>query len=107
MLIGYMRPYEDDFDCENQLKKLSKMNCEILISEEHSSAKKRIKLSNMINNLNQGDKVVVTKLFGLADSTRHLVELLESIDAKGAFLQSLEEGIDTSNKSGYQFIDIV
>jgi DNA invertase Pin-like site-specific DNA recombinase len=107
MLIGYMRPYEDDFDCENQLKKLSKMNCEILISEEHSSAKKRIKLSNMINNLNQGDKVVVTKLFGLADSTRHLVELLESIDAKGAFLQSLEEAIDTSNKSGYQFIDIV
>lgn len=107
MLIGYMRPYEDDLDCENQLRKLLKMNCELLISEEHLSAKKRTKLSNLINNLNQGDKVVVTKLFGLADSTRHLVELLEAINAKGAFLQSLDEEIDTSNTSGYQFIDIV
>ena len=46
----------------------------------------------MMNNLNKGDKVVVTKLFALADSTRHLVELLEMMDAKGAYLQSLHEG---------------
>jgi DNA invertase Pin-like site-specific DNA recombinase len=107
MLIGYSRPYEDDLNCENQQKKLSNLNCEIIVSEEHSSAKKRTQLNNIINNLNQGDKVVVTKLFVLADSTRHLVELLEIMDAKGAYLQSLYEGIDTSNKSGYQFYDIV
>ncbi len=107
MLIGYSRPYEDDLNCENQQKKLSNLNCEIIVSEEHSSAKKRTQLNNIINSLNQGDKVVVTKLFALADSTRHLVELLEIIDAKGAYLQSLYEGIDTSNKCGYQFYDIV
>lgn len=107
MLIGYMRPYEDDLNCKNQLKILSKINCEILFTEEHSSAKKRTKLSGMMNELNPGDHVVVTKLFVFADSTRHLVELLETIHAKGAFLQSLGEGIDTSNPSGYPFIDIV
>ena len=101
------RPCEDDLNCENQLKKLTTINCETIISEEHSSAKKRTQLKNMINNLNQGDKVVVTKLFALADSTRHLVELLEIMDAKGAYLQSLNEGIDTSIKSGYKFYDIV
>ncbi|MCM3654484.1 recombinase family protein [Metabacillus litoralis] len=107
MLIGYSRPFEDDLNCENQQKKLIEINCGKIISEEHSSAKKRIQLNNMINNLNKEDKVVVTKLFVLADSTRHLLELLKIIDAKGAYLQSLHEAIDTSNISGYKFYDIV
>ncbi|GKU83185.1 recombinase family protein [Niallia sp. NCCP-28] len=107
MLIGYMRPYEDDFNCKHQLKSLKEHFCEMIISEEHSSAKKRIQLNNMINHLNQGDKIVVAKLFAIADSTRHLVELLETLDAKGAYLQSLAENVDTSNESGYPFYDIV
>lgn len=107
MLIGYMRPYQDDLKCEEQLKNLEKINCTMIISEEHSSAKRRTQLKNIINNIKQGDKIVVTKLFTLADSTRHLVELIEQIDKKGAYLQSLIEGIDTSNSAGYQFSDIV
>lgn len=107
MLIGYSRPYEDDLNCEKQQKKLTDINCEKMISEEHSSAKKRAQLNNMINNLNKEDKVVVTKLFVFADSTRHLLELLEIIDAKGAYLKSLYEGIDTSNISGYKFYDLL
>lgn len=107
MLIGYMRPYQDDLNCKIQLGNLTKMNCETIIKEDHSSAKKRIQLKNMISNLSQGDKIVVTKLFTLADSTRHLVELLEIIDSKGAFIFSLSEGIDTSNRAVYYFSDIV
>ncbi|WP_337080104.1 recombinase family protein, partial [Bacillus anthracis] len=86
---------------------LEKVNCTTIISEEHSSAKKRTELKSMISNLNPGDKIVVTKLFTLADSTRHLVELIEKIDRKGAYFQSLTEGIDTSNTAGYQFSYIV
>ena len=96
MLIGYMRPYQEDLNCEIQLKKLKEINCDTIIKEDHSSAKKRIQLKNMLSNLNQGDKIVVTKLFTLADSTRHLVELLEVIDTKIAYFQTLTEGIDTS-----------
>jgi DNA invertase Pin-like site-specific DNA recombinase len=107
MLIGYVRPNEDDLNCENQLKKLKEMSCETIISEGHSSAKRRTQLNDIMNNLNKGDKIVVTKLFTLADATRHLVELLEILDAKKAYLQSLDEGIDTSNKSGYPFYEIV
>jgi len=102
-----MRPYQDDLKCEEQLKKLEKVNCTTIVSEEHSSAKKRTQLKSMISNLNPGDKIVVTKLFTLADSTRHLVELIENIDRKGAYFQSLTEGIDTSNTAGYPFGYIV
>ncbi|MBU3158391.1 recombinase family protein [Clostridium frigoris] len=107
MLIGYMRPYKNDLKCEIQLKKLKEANCETIISEEHSSAKKRTQLKAIINNLNKDDTIVVTTFFTLADSTLHLVELLEIIDTTGAYFKSLTEGINTSNTLGYHFINIV
>ena len=107
MLIGYMRPYQEDLKCEYQLKRLRDANCETIISEEHSSAKKRKQLENIISTLNKEDIIIVTNLFALADSTRHLVELLEIIDMSGAYFTSLNEGIDTSNIIGYNFIDII
>jgi len=102
-----MRPYDEDQDCHIQSKTLTKLNCDEIIREEHSSAKKRTQLKNMIKNVKSGDKIIVHKLFVLADSTRHLVELLEILETKGAYFQSLTEGIDTSNKNGYPFHDIV
>ncbi|KGK87535.1 recombinase family protein [Clostridium sp. HMP27] len=107
MIIGYMRPYQGDLNCENQLKILKEANCVAIIAEEHSSAKKRIQLQSALDMLKKDDRVVVTKLFVFADSTRHLVELLEAIESKGAYLQSLTEKIDTSNPNGYRFTDIV
>lgn len=107
MLIGYMRPYQADQSCETQFKNLTELNCNKIIAEEHSSAKKRIKLKETIDSLKQGDKIIVTKLFSLADSTRHLVELLELIEEKEAFFQTINEEIDTSGENGYRFSDIV
>ena len=107
MLIGYMRPFQEDLNCELQHKDIERINCDMLIIEDHSSAKKRIKLETMIDNLKQGDKIVVTKLFVFADSSRHLVELLDAVDAKRGYFQSLKEGIDTSHDSGNSFKNIV
>lgn len=107
MLIGYMRPYQEDGTCENQRNALMKINCDKIISEAHSSAKRREKLEEMLNGLGPGDKIVINKLFALADSTRHLVELLETIETKGAYILSLSEGIDTSLEAGYSFNEIV
>jgi DNA invertase Pin-like site-specific DNA recombinase len=107
MLIGYMRPYQDDLNYENQLIELTKVQCDTIITEEHSSAKRRTELTMMMNNLSPGDTIVVTKLFALADSTRHLVELLEVLDNQKAYIQSIVERIDTRNSQGYSFSDIV
>lgn len=107
MLIGYMRPFQRDVHCEAQLQQLTEEHCERIVAEEHSSAKKRIELKRLISNLKQDDKLVVTKLYILADSTLHLVEVLDLIKGKGAFFQSLQEGIDTSDSQGYPFHDMV
>jgi DNA invertase Pin-like site-specific DNA recombinase len=103
MLIGYVRPLYADEVCEKQREDLRESHCAHILAEAHASAKKRVQLNAMINQLNQGDKIIVTKLYVLADSTRHLAELLNLLEAKGAFLQSLQEGIDTSHYHGYSF----
>lgn len=107
MLIGYIRPYNEDQTGDLQLKDLTSIGCEKIVIEEHSSAKKRTQLYHVMENVKPGDKIIVSKLFALADSTRHLVELLEQLESSGVCLQSLKEGIDTSSPDGYSFLDIV
>jgi len=102
-----MRPVQEDFNCQLQKEKLQQQNCKKIFIEEHASAKKRVQLKRMINDLKKGDKIIVTRLYILADSTHHLVEILDLIEESGSFLQSLYENIDTSDSRGYQFRDIV
>ncbi|MFS0725592.1 recombinase family protein [Paenibacillus sp. 1P07SE] len=96
MKIGYMRPYQDDVHCQVQLSQLQAHDCNSILQEEHSSPKKRVVLKKVLHMLGPGDTLVVAKLFSLADSTRHLAELLHHLHSKQAFFHSITEGIDTS-----------
>ncbi|MEK4510824.1 recombinase family protein [Paenibacillus anaericanus] len=107
MRIGYMRPYQDDLNLENQTQMLTSFPCDIIVVEEHASAKRRTNLDHMMSTLKPNDTIVVSKLFAFADSTRHLVELLEVLDMKQAFIYSLKENIDTNKMRGDSFSDIV
>lgn len=107
MRIGYMRPYQDDMELIMQKDTLAKLACDKIVIEEHASAKRRVELEQLLTNLNKGDIIVVYKLFTLADSTRHLVELIEHLEEKQAYLCSYLEGIDTSTSKGYSFSEIV
>ncbi|MCM3443546.1 recombinase family protein (plasmid) [Metabacillus halosaccharovorans] len=107
MLVGYVRPYQEDLDCSVQIAKLKEINCNKIYKEEHNSPKRRTQLETMINNLKKGDTVLVTKLFLLADTTRHLADLLDTFTEKESYLHSLFEGINTNNSSLYHFTDIM
>lgn len=107
MVIGYIRPCHDDLHCEKQEKLLNDLQCDRIMKEEHSSSKKRIQLKQLLGLIENNDIIVVASLFALADSTRHLQEILEIIEGKGAVLKSLEEGIDTSPSICYPFVDIL
>src|SRR5699024_7163236 len=107
MLIGYMRPDQDDLDCKHQLGMLQGKKCTKIIAEAHASAKRRVQLEDLIKYLIKGDKIIVENLYTIADSTPHLCEVLEGMEKKGACLQSLREGMDTSSTAGYSFSHIV
>lgn len=103
MLIGYMRPYQDDINCTKQLEELKKVPCDLIHSEEHSSPKIRVTLEKVFSQLQPGDTLVVSRLFSLADSTRHLVELLDQINERTAFFYSIHEKLDSREQSGKLF----
>lgn len=103
MKIGYMRPYLEDENCQQQLEMLQSAACEKYITEEHASAKRRIELETVLGNLHAEDVLVVARLFALADSTRHLVEVLDLLDRSGAYLVAIRENLDTRKPQGMTF----
>lgn len=107
MNIGYVRPTHDEPDVIQQIQHLSTIEDIKIIKEEHDSAKRRTALHQMIENLQPEDQIYVNKLYHLADSSRHLIELLEKIDQKKASVISLSENIDSKNKEGYSFQEIL
>ena len=103
MLIGYARPSVEDPDCQNQLVLLKSAGCNEIYTEEHASPKKRERLHELFEKAAAGDQVVVSKLYTWADSTRHLVELLNTLETKGVSLHSLHENIEIGTGQEYPF----
>ncbi len=103
MLIGYIRPYEEDQQGEQQLQLLQSLSCDRYLVEEHRSAKKRVALDEAIQQLQANDVLIVQKLFVLADSTKHLAELLYELQHRQAYFVSLQERLDTRKPDGQLF----
>lgn len=104
MLIGYARTstVEQVAGLEAQHRDLENAGCERLFSEQASSVnvRARERLSEALECLRNGDTLVVTKIDRLARSVTHLLELVETIETKGAYLRILGTDIDTSSPSG-------
>ena len=105
MQYFYMRPYPDDPDCAAQQTKANQLDVTTRVIETHDSAKRRTELERMLENLQAGDEVIVTHLYVLADSTRHLIEMLEQMETRGATIWSLREQIRTSERSSLSFLE--
>lgn len=112
MLIGYARTSTivQDAGLEAQVRDLKAYGCEQLYQEQVSSVGQREQLDSAIKSLRQGDKLVVVKLDRLARSVRHLGELLETLEAKGAGLVILSMGgqqIDTTTATGKMMLNVM
>ena len=107
MLIGYARPIDRDITCEKQKTLFQKHGCGEIVAESHADPKERVELDRMLDRLETGDRIIVHSLHALADSTRHLVELLELLEQKGCTFYAASEEIDTSPDKLFSFQKIV
>jgi DNA invertase Pin-like site-specific DNA recombinase len=100
MKIGYARTstIEQEAGLEAQLRDLT--SCDKVFQEKVSSVAKRQELESAIEFIREGDTLVVTKLDRLARSTRHLMEIVETLKDKNAHLSILNLGIDTNTPTG-------
>lgn len=108
MKIGYARVSTKEQTLEIQLSKLAEAGCELFFEEKISGAvKNRPQLETMLDQLRKGDVVVITKLDRLARSTVELLRVAETLNEKGAGLQSLgEPWADTTTPAGKMIMTV-
>ena len=85
MLYGYARVSTDGQDVAAQARQLKDAGCAKVFQEVASGAKTdRAQLARLLDTLNTGDIVTVTRLDRLARSTKDLLNTLSTITDKGA-----------------------
>lgn len=101
MKIGYARVSTREQNLHLQLDALEKADCKKIYQEVISGAKaERPILEQLLENLREGDILVIWKLDRLGRSLRHLVELTNQLMQKNVGLISLSDPIDTTTPQG-------
>lgn len=95
MIYGYMRPLYNDQTIENQLNVL-KNSCDKIYQEEHGSPKKRVQLEALLMEIQPGDTIIVERVIALADTSRHLIELLQVCEKDGVIIRFYSEEIKSN-----------
>ncbi len=111
MRVGYGRTstLDQTAGLEAQQRELEAAGCERLFMEQVSSVdvKARAKLAEALDYVREGDTLVVTKLDRLARSVTHLHEVLQTLAVKGANLNILALGLDTSTPTGKLMLNLM
>jgi DNA invertase Pin-like site-specific DNA recombinase len=102
MKSGYARVSTEDQRLTLQTEALKKAGCARIFREKVSGAyRDRPELNRMLDQLREGDVIIVWKLDRLARSTRNLLEIVETISSAGARFQSISEPwADTTTHAG-------
>jgi DNA invertase Pin-like site-specific DNA recombinase len=107
--VGYGRTssFDQQAGLDAQRRDLAAAGAEKIFSEQVSAVGKRPQLEAALDFIREGDTLVVTKLDRLARSTAHLLEIADSVKAKGADLHILNLGADTSTATGKLIFTII
>lgn len=101
ILIGYARVSTDEQDTAAQQDALRAQGCSVIFEDKASGAsKERPNLARALDRVGKGDTLLVVRIDRLARSLAHLLEIVETLRAKGAFFRSINDPIDTSSAQG-------
>ncbi len=109
MLIGYARVSKgDDQSNRAQARALAEAGCKRVFEEKASGGRwERPELHRMLDQLRDGDTVVVWKLDRLSRSLKDVLHLMDRIARAGAGFRSLTEAIDTTTAAGRMMMQMV
>ena len=109
MLLGYARVSKgDEQNNALQAKALTAAGCKRLFEEAASGGRwDRPELHRMLDQLREGDTVVVWKLDRLSRSLKDVLHIMERIAEAGAGFRSITENIDTTTPAGRMMMQMV
>ena len=100
-LIGYARVSTDEQTTDAQTDALKRAGCKSIHREQASGASRaRPELKLALDRCKPGDVLVVVRIDRLARSLSHLMEIIETLDGRGAGFRSLGDPIDTTSPQG-------
>lgn len=98
---GYARVSTTHQDLEVQLQQLEKENCDQIFSEKYTGTnKRREEFQKLINLLQEGDTLVVTKLDRFARSTQDALEIIKDFFNRNIKVHVLNMGIIENTPTG-------
>jgi len=102
MTIGYARVSTIDQNLDRQLDSLNGCGAEKIFTEKVTGKKTdRPELLRMMDQLRDGDIVIISELTRLSRSTKDLFTIVEQIQSRGANIRSLKETwLDTTTPHG-------
>ena len=109
MLYGYARVSTIDQDLTLQRSALKGAGCTVIRAEKASGTRRggRTELQVLIEFLDEGDTLVVTRIDRLARSVKDLQDIVHELRARKVTLKATEQPIDTSTAAGKAFLDML
>jgi len=104
MKIGYARVSTNEQELGLQITALKKAGCENVYYEKLSAVKERPVFKNVLENLREGDTLVIWKLDRLARSLKQLIFLMEEFQNRKIELQSLSDNININTTSAQSIL---
>lgn len=103
MKFGYCRVSTKDQSFNRQIDKLTEYGihkANIYKEKVTGTKKDRPQLNKLLEDVQEGDVVVITELARLGRSTKDLIAISEILRQKGVELVSLKESLDTTTATG-------
>ncbi len=110
MLLGYARvsKSDDSQDTAAQVSALKSAGCKRVFEDKASGGRwDRPELHRLLDQLREGDTLVVWKLDRLSRSLKDLLHILERVEAVGARFRSLTEAVDTAGPAGRMLMQML
>jgi len=102
IIIGYARVSKIEQNLDRQIDTMKENGAEKIFTEKATGKKSdRPELIRMMDQLRDGDVVIISELTRLSRSTKDLFEIVEQVQSKGANIRSLKETwLDTATPHG-------
>ncbi|MGB6492667.1 MAG: recombinase family protein [Methylocella sp.] len=109
MIYGYARVSTDDQDLTIQRTALRQAGCAMIREEKRSGTKLdgRAELQTLLDFIQPGDTLVVTRIDRLARSVLDLQTIVAKLKERGAALRCTEQPIDMTTPAGKAFLDML
>ena len=108
-VYGYARVSTIDQDLSLQESLLVAAGCDLIRSETASGSSRvgRVELALLLEFMQRGDTLVVTRVDRLARSIKDLQDLVFLLKERGIALKATEQPIDTDSAAGKAFLDML